>query len=46
MNVGEVTSRFDGLSEAELGRTRTYEQGNKNRETLIAEIDRRLAATS
>ena len=46
MNVGEVTSRLDGLSKAELRRTRTYEQGNKNRETLVAEIDRRLAATS
>jgi hypothetical protein len=45
MNVGEVTSRLDGLSEAELRRVRNYEQRNKNRETLIAEIDRRLKAT-
>ena len=45
MNVGEITSRLDGLSEAELRRVRNYEQGNKNRETLIAQIDRRLEAT-
>ena len=45
MNVDEVTSQLDGLSEAELRRVRNYEQGNKNRETVIAEIDRRLEAT-
>jgi hypothetical protein len=45
MNVEEVTSRLDGLSEAELRRVRNYEQGNKNRETLITQIDRRLEAT-
>jgi len=45
MNVEEITSRLDGLSEAELRRTRNYEQGNKNRETLIAQIDRKLNAT-
>lgn len=44
MNVDEVTSRLDGLSEAELRRTRNYEQANKDRETLVAEIDRRLKA--
>jgi hypothetical protein len=46
MNVGEITDRLDGLSEAELRRVRNYEQGNKNRETLIAQIDRRLEASS
>ena len=45
MNVGEVTERLDGLSEAELRRVRNYEQGNKYRETVIAQIDRRLEAT-
>jgi hypothetical protein len=45
MNVDEITEQLDDLSEAELRRTRNYEQGNKNRETLITEIDRRLAAT-
>ena len=46
MNVEEIAERLDGLSEAELRRTRNYEQGNKNRQTLIAEIDRRLEASS
>ncbi len=45
MNVEEVTGQLDGLSEAQLRRVRNYEQGNKNRETLIAQIDRRLEAT-
>ena len=46
MNVDEITERLDGLSEAELRRVRNYEQRNKNRETLIAQIDRRLEAPS
>ncbi len=45
MNVEEITEQLDGLSEAELRRVRNYEQHNKNRETLIAQIDRRLDAT-
>ena len=45
MNVEEVTGQLDGLSEAQLRRVRNYEQRNKNRETLIAQIDRRLEAT-
>ncbi len=46
MNVAKITEQLDGLSEAELRRTRNYEQGNKNRQTLIAQIDRRLEASS
>jgi hypothetical protein len=46
MNVEEITEQLDGLSEAELRRTRNYEQGNKDRQTLIAEMDRRLEASS
>jgi hypothetical protein len=45
MNVDEITEQLDGLSEAKLRRVRNYEQGNKNRGTLIAQIDRRLEAT-
>ena len=45
MDVEEITEQLDGLSEAQLRRVRNYEQGNKNRETLIAQIDRRLEAT-
>ena len=46
MNVEEITEQLDSLSEAELRRTRNYEQGTKNRQTLIAEMDRRLEASS
>ena len=46
MNVEEITEQLDSLSEAELRRTRNYEQGNKNRQTLVAEMDRRLEASS
>jgi hypothetical protein len=46
MNVGEVTERLEGLSGEELRRVRDYEQRNKNRQTLIRRIDRRLSATS
>jgi hypothetical protein len=45
MDVEEITEQLDGLSEAQLRRVRNYEQGNKNWETLIAQIDRRLEAT-
>jgi hypothetical protein len=45
MDVEEITEQLDGLSEAQLRRVRNYEQGNKKRETLIAQIDRRLEAT-
>jgi CHAD domain-containing protein len=46
LNVEEIVARLESLSEAELRRTRNYEQGNKNRQTLIAEMDRRLEASS
>jgi hypothetical protein len=46
MNVGQLTERLEGLSEEELRRVRDYERRNKNRETLLGHIDRRLGATS
>ncbi len=46
LNVEEVTSRLEGLSEAEIRRVRNYEQRNKNRETIIAQVDRRLGNTT
>jgi hypothetical protein len=46
MNVGELTERLEGLSEEELRRVRDYEQRNKNRQTLLGQIERRLRATS
>jgi hypothetical protein len=53
MSVGEHrcpyevqgTSWLDGLSEAGLRRVRNHEQGNRNRETLIAEINCRITTT-
>jgi hypothetical protein len=46
LNVDEVSKKLDGLSATELKKVREYEEHNKNRETLITEIDRRLSATS
>jgi hypothetical protein len=46
MNVGEVVERLEGLSEAELRRVRNYEQGNKNRSTLVEAIDSRLTGSA
>ena len=46
LNVEEVISRLDGLSEAELMRVRNYEQRNNNRQTIIAAVDSRLENTT
>ena len=46
LNVDEVSKKLDGLSATELKKVREYETHNKSRETLIAEIDRRLEATA
>jgi hypothetical protein len=46
MNVEEIKEQLDGLSDAELVRVRNYELRNKNRQTLIAEMDRRMEASS
>jgi hypothetical protein len=45
-SVGEITSRLDTLTAEQLERLRDYERRNKNRETLIREIDRRIEAAS
>jgi hypothetical protein len=45
-NVAEISSMLDGLSEEQLKRVREYEKRNKNRETLIEQLDRRLKAAS
>jgi hypothetical protein len=44
MNVGEISGRLDGLSEEELKRVRDYERRNKNRDTLIEQLDRKIKA--
>ncbi len=46
MNVSEVAQQLDNLSAAELQRVRDYEMRNKNRETLLGQIDQRINAAS
>ena len=46
MNVSEVTEQLDNLSADELQRVRDYESRNKNRETLLGQIDNRINAAS
>jgi hypothetical protein len=46
LNVGEITEQLDNLSTDELRRVREYEKRNKNRETLIEQIDRKEVAAS
>jgi hypothetical protein len=45
-SVGEITTRLDTLTADQLKRLKDYERRNKNRETLIREIDRRIGAAS
>jgi hypothetical protein len=44
--VDEITERLDDLSDTELMRVRDYERRNKNRETLLAQVERRMEASS
>jgi hypothetical protein len=46
LNVEEVKGMLDGLTAAQLREVREYEKRNKNRETLIVELDRKLKAAS
>jgi hypothetical protein len=46
MNVSEVAQQLDSLSADELQRVRDYERRNKNRETLLGQIDQRINAAS
>ena len=46
LSVAEVSKRIDGLSNEELRKVREYEKHNKNRETLIEQIDRKIRANS
>jgi DNA-binding CsgD family transcriptional regulator len=45
MNIGEVTQRLDDLSDTQLARVRDYERRNKNRESLLAQVERRIEAS-
>src|SRR5829696_8744630 len=46
LTVDEISKRLDGLSAEELRKVREYEKRNKNRETLIEQIDRKTRANS
>ncbi len=46
MNVGEVSERLDGLSEAELKRVGKYEEDNKDRGTLRKEMEQKTETAS
>src|SRR3954471_16281184 len=46
LTVDEISKRLDGLSKDQLEKVREYEKQNKNRETLIEQIDRKIKANS
>src|SRR5215203_866602 len=46
MNVSEVAQQLDNLSADELQRVRDYERRNKDRETVLGQIDQRINAAS
>jgi hypothetical protein len=45
-NVEEISRRLNTLTGEQLRRVKDYERRNKNRETLVREIDRNIAAAS
>jgi hypothetical protein len=46
LTVDEISKRLDGLSVEQLREIREFEKKNKNRETLIEQIDRKIRANS
>jgi hypothetical protein len=46
LTVDEVSKRLDGLAVEQLKQVREYEKQNKNRETLVGQIDRKIKANS
>ena len=46
LSVDEVSKRIEGLPAEQLKKVREFEKGNKNRETLVAQIDRKIRANS
>jgi len=46
LTVDEVSKRIDGLPVEQLKQVREFEKGNKDRETLVAQIDRKIRANS
>jgi hypothetical protein len=46
LSVEEVSKRIEGLPTEQLEKVRDYEKKNKNRETLIEQIDRKIRANN
>ena len=46
LSVDEVARRIDGLPAEQLEKVREFEKNNKDRETLVAQIDRKIRANS
>ena len=46
LSVDEISKRIDGLPAEQLEKVREFEKNNKNRETLIAQIDRKIRANN
>jgi len=46
LSVAEVSRRIEGLPTEQLEKVREFEKDNKNRETLIEQIDRKIRANS
>ena len=46
LNVDEISRRFAGLSAEELRVVRDYEERNKNRDTVLEQLDRRIRSGS
>jgi ElaB/YqjD/DUF883 family membrane-anchored ribosome-binding protein len=44
--VDEVSTRLDALSTEDLRGVRDYEERNKNRETILEQLDRRIRSSS
>ena len=46
LTVEEVSKRIEGLPTEQLKKVREFEKNNKNRETLIEQIDRKIRANN
>jgi hypothetical protein len=46
LTVDEVTGRLGNLPAEELRVVRDYEERNKNRDTILEQLDRRIRASS
>jgi hypothetical protein len=46
LTVEEITARLGSLSAEELREVRDYEERNKNRETILEQLDRRISSGS